>query len=62
MKHFKVQQMVLCEVRVWGWVMAESIEGAAGLFLQADTGNSDYDHEIITDVRTISIDIQEERK
>jgi hypothetical protein len=32
------------------------------LFLQTDTGDSDYDHEIISDLRTISVDIQEERK
>jgi hypothetical protein len=62
MKRFKVRQTVLCEVRVWGWVMAESIEGATALFLQTDTGDSDYDHEIISDLRTISVDIQEERK
>jgi hypothetical protein len=62
MKRFKVRQTVLCEVRVWGWVMAESIEGATALFLQTDADNRDYDHEIISNVRTISLDIQEERK
>jgi hypothetical protein len=62
MKRFKVEQMVLCEVRVWGWVQASSIEGATALFLQTDTGNSDYDHEIITDIRTISLEVKEDKQ
>lgn len=60
MRRFKVEQMVLCEVRVWGWIAAENMQEAAAKFLETDTGDSTYDHEIISDIKTISMEIKEE--
>ena len=60
MRRFKVEQMVLCEVRVWGWIAADNMPEAAAKFLGTDTGDSEYDHEIISDIKTISMEIKEE--
>lgn len=60
MKAFKVSQVVLCEVRVWGWVNADNMNDAAAKFLETDTGDSTYDHEIIGDIKTLSMEIKEE--
>jgi hypothetical protein len=60
MRAFKVEQLVLCEVRVWGWVNAEHMSDAAFKFLDTSTGNSEYDHEIIKDIKTLSMQIKEE--
>lgn len=60
MKRFKVSQVVLCEVRVWGWVDAAHMSDASFKFLSTDTGDSDYDHEIIRDIKTISMEIEED--
>jgi hypothetical protein len=61
MKRFKVEQVVLCEVRVWGYVEAEHMSDAAFKFLGTDTGDSDYDHEIVSDIKTISMEIEEDK-
>ena len=47
---------------MWGYVEAEHMPDAATKFLETDTGDSDYDHEIISDVKTISIEIKEDSK
>jgi len=60
MKRFKVERVVLCQVRVWGWIAAEYMPDATAKFLETDTGDSDYDHEIISDLKTISMEITEE--
>jgi len=60
MKRFKVEQIVLCEVRVWGWITADHMPDAVAKFLETDTGDSSYDHEIISDIKTISMEIKEE--
>jgi hypothetical protein len=60
MKRFKVEQVVLCEVRVWGYVHADNMNDAAAKFLETDTGDSNYDHEIISDLKTISVEVKEE--
>jgi len=61
MKRFKVQKIILCEVSVWGYVEAENMPDAAAKFLETGTDNSDYDHEIISDIKTISIEIEEDK-
>ena len=58
MKRFKVEQVVLCEVRVWGYVDAENMPDAAAKFLETDTGDNTYDHEIISDIKTLSMEIE----
>ena len=60
MRRFKVSQVVLCEVHVWGWVNADNMNNAAFKFLSTDTGDSNYDHEIIRDIKTLSMEIKEE--
>ena len=60
MRVFKVNQVVLCEVRVWGYIHADNMPDAAAKFLETDTGDSNYDHEIIRDIKTISVDAKEE--
>ena len=62
MKRFKVQKIILCEVSVWGYVDAENMPAAAAKSLETGTDNSDYDHEIISDIKTISIEITEDSK
>ena len=47
---------------MWGYVEAEHMGDAAFKFLDADTGNSDYDHEIVRDIKTLSMEIKEEKK
>lgn len=60
MRRFKVSQVVLCEVHVWGWVEAAHMSDAAFKFLSTDTGDRDYDHEIIRDIKPISVEVTEE--
>lgn len=60
MKRFKVEQTVLCEVRVWGWINANSMEDAMMVSVEMGTDKSDYDHEITSDIKTISMEIKEE--
>lgn len=56
---YKVEQVVLCEVRVWGVIEAKSMEEALGRVSAANTGSGDYDHEIISDIKTIIVKIKE---
>ena len=57
---YQVQQVVLCEVSVWGYVTADSIEQAIEYVNEnMSTGDSNFDHEIISDVKTISLKIKE---
>jgi hypothetical protein len=58
MKKFKVQQIILCEVSVWGYVEADSMPIAMGKAIEIGTGCG-HDHEIISDIKTISIEINE---
>lgn len=60
MKRFKVDQTVLCEVHVWGWIAAENMEAAMVVATEMGTDKSEYDHEIISDIKTISMEIKEE--
>ena len=62
MKQYKVQKTILCEVHVWGLITADGMFDAMTKGLQIDTGNGDYDHEIIRDIKTISMEITEETK
>lgn len=62
MKRFKVEQLVLCKVRVWGWIAAESMHEAMAQAAEMGTDKSDYDHEIISDLNTVMIEIKEETK
>ena len=61
MKRFKVEQVILCEARVWGYVEAEHMGDAMAQAAKIGTGDV-HDYEIISDVDTISIEIKEEVK
>jgi hypothetical protein len=60
MKRFKVEQVVLCEVRVWGWITADHMPDAMIKAVEMGTDRSEYDHEIISDIKTLSMEIKEE--
>ena len=60
MKRFKVEQVVLCEVRVWGWINANNMEDAMMVSVEMGTDKSEYDHEITSDIKTLSMEIKEE--
>jgi hypothetical protein len=61
MKRFKVEQLILCEVRVWGYVEADHMPDAlTKIALEVGTDNRDYDHEIIGDIKTLSVEVKEE--
>ena len=55
---FKIDTTVLCEVHVWGYVEADSMEEAMGkaVHVGTDTG---HDHEIISDIKTLSVEVKE---
>lgn len=59
MKKFKVQKIILCEVSVWGYVEANAMHEAMIKAAEVGTDNRDYDHEIISDIKTTSIKIKE---
>jgi hypothetical protein len=59
MKQFKVEQLVLCEVRVWGYVEAEHMGDAMIQAAEIGTGDG-HDYEIISDVNTLTVEIKEE--
>ena len=61
MKRFKVQQIILCEVSVWGYVAAEHMGDAIAQAAKIGTGDA-HEYEIISDVNTLSVEIQEETK
>jgi hypothetical protein len=58
MKRFKVQQIILCEVSVWGYVEAEHMGDAMAKAAEIGTGDG-HDYEIISDVNTLSVEINE---
>jgi hypothetical protein len=58
MKKFKVQQIILCEVSVWGYVEAEHMGDAMAKAAEIGTGDG-HDYEIISDVNTLSVEINE---
>jgi hypothetical protein len=60
MKRFKVEQVILCEARVWGWIKADHMGDAMIQALNMGTDKSEYDHEIVSDIKTLSIEIKEE--
>lgn len=57
---YKVKMTVLCEVSVWGSVEAGSIGEATSIALEIGTNSGGVlDHEIVSDVRTLTVDIKE---
>jgi hypothetical protein len=59
MKRYKVQQIILSEVRVWGYVEADNLHDALNAFTEAGTANfTGFDHEIIADKETLSLSIE----
>jgi hypothetical protein len=58
MKKFKVQQIILCEVSVWGYVEAEHMGDAMAKAAEIGTGDG-HDYEIIRDNKTTSIVVYE---
>ena len=59
MKRYKVQQIILNEVRVWGYVEADNLHDALNEFTEAGTANfTGFDHEIINDRETLSLSIE----
>jgi hypothetical protein len=63
MKRFKVQKIIVCEVSVWGYVEANNMPDAMMAAVDVSTGcGMSFDHEIISDVKTITIEIKEDSK
>lgn len=60
MKLYKVEQIILCEVRVWGYVDAEHMSDAMTQAMEIGTGDA-HDYEIISDINTVLIEIKEEK-
>ena len=60
MKRFKVQNIIVCEVSVWGYVEADNMHTAMIKAAGIGTDNSSYDHEIISDIKAISVEVKEE--
>ena len=58
MKRFKVQQIILCEVSVWGYVEAEHMGDSIAQSAEIGTGDA-HEYEIISDVNTLSVEINE---
>ena len=58
MKKYKVQKIILCEVSVWGYVEAEHMGDAMAQAAEIGTGDA-HEYEIISDVNTLSIEINE---
>jgi hypothetical protein len=59
MKRYKVQQIILSEVRVWGYVEADNLHDALNTFTEAGTANfTGFDHEIINDKEILSLSIE----
>jgi hypothetical protein len=58
MKKYKVQKIIVCEVSVWGYVEADSMHKAIEEASAIGTGCG-YDHEIITDIKTTGIEVNE---
>jgi hypothetical protein len=59
MKRYKVQQRILCEVRVWGYVEADNMHDAIDRAMEAGTSNFEgFDHEIVTDRETLSMSVE----
>lgn len=56
MKSYKVQQVVLCEVRVWGYVEADNVQDAIAKAVAIGTSSGEgFDHEITTDREVLSV-------
>lgn len=54
---YKVEKVILCEVRVWSVIEANSMDEAMGQAVCISTDSDD--HEIISDVKTIIVKIKE---
>lgn len=60
MKKYKVQKIIVCEVSVWGYVEADNMHSAMIKAAEIGTGHGiEFDHEIITDIKTTNIEIDE---
>ena len=59
MKKYKVQKIILCEVSVWGYVEADNMHAAIIKVAEIGTDNRDFDHEIISDIKTTNAEIDE---
>lgn len=56
MNRYKVQQVVLCEVRVWGYVDADSVQDAITKTLAIGTNSGEgFDYEITADREALSV-------
>lgn len=56
---YKVEKLVLCEVSIWNVIEANSMEEAMGNASFGGSGDEGYDHEIISDIKTIAVKIKE---
>ena len=57
---FKIDAIVQCEVHVWGYVEADSMEDAIEQVKTIGTGSGySLDHEIISDIKTLSVEVKE---
>lgn len=60
MNKYKVQKIIVCEVSVWGYVEANNMHDAMVIGGQIGTDDPDYDHQIIGDMKTLEVTVQEE--
>lgn len=59
MRKYKVQQVVLCEVRVWGYVEADNMYDATDKAIEIGTGRfQGFDFEVVADRETLSISVE----
>ena len=60
---YTVEQVTLCEVRIWGVIeaasMAEAMGRASSAGSAAGTSNANYSYEITSDIKTLSVEIRE---
>jgi len=56
---YKIEKLVLCEVSIWNVIEADSMEEAMGNAAYGGSGDENYDHEIVSDVRTILVRVKE---
>lgn len=58
MKKYKVQQVILCEVRVWGFVEADNLHDALDKAIELGVSHWRYDQEVLDEKETLSLSIE----
>ena len=59
MRRYKVQQVVLSEVRVWGYVEADNMQDAIDKAMEVGTSRGEgFDYEVVADRETLSMSVE----